>query len=153
MEVVILPDAGAVARLAADAVERVLRTAPAPVLGLATGSTPMPLYAELIRRHREAGLSFAAARAFMDSLPLQRTAYIQVAAHYTEPDGLIIDTHGAEVIDPVWSLHAAANERIGEQVPTCLERDFNFGDFSALTAEVRQIARRQAATPSRREAA
>jgi len=28
------------------------------VLGLATGSTPLPLYAELIRLHREAGLSF-----------------------------------------------------------------------------------------------
>ena len=29
------------------------------VLGLATGSTPIPLYDELIRRHREEGLSFA----------------------------------------------------------------------------------------------
>jgi glucosamine-6-phosphate deaminase len=29
------------------------------VLGLATGSTPLPLYAELIRLHREEGLSFA----------------------------------------------------------------------------------------------
>ncbi|HVZ64354.1 MAG TPA: glucosamine-6-phosphate deaminase [Lacunisphaera sp.] len=29
------------------------------VLGLATGSTPIPLYAELVRRHREEGLSFA----------------------------------------------------------------------------------------------
>lgn len=28
------------------------------VLGLATGSTPIPLYAELVRRHREKGLSF-----------------------------------------------------------------------------------------------
>jgi glucosamine-6-phosphate deaminase len=65
MEVVVLPDAGAVARLAADAVERVLRTEPVPVLGLATGSTPLPLYAELVRRHREEGLSFAAARAFL----------------------------------------------------------------------------------------
>ncbi|MEM6687797.1 MAG: 6-phosphogluconolactonase [Planctomycetota bacterium] len=29
------------------------------VLGLATGSTPIPVYAELVRRHREDGLSFA----------------------------------------------------------------------------------------------
>ncbi|MDB4784666.1 glucosamine-6-phosphate deaminase [Akkermansiaceae bacterium] len=29
------------------------------VLGLATGSTPLPFYDELIRRHREEGLSFA----------------------------------------------------------------------------------------------
>ena len=92
--------------------------------------------------------------AFMDSLPLQRTAYIHVAGHYTEPDGLIIDTHGADVIDPVWSLLAKAYDRIGGSVPTCLERDFNFGDFSALAAEVRQIARLQAAAPQlSREAA
>ena len=92
--------------------------------------------------------------AFMDSLPLQRTTYIHVAGHYTEPDGLIIDTHGADVIDPVWSLLAKAYDRIGGSVPTCLERDFNFGDFSALTAEVRQIARLQAAAPQlSREAA
>ena len=92
--------------------------------------------------------------AFMDSLPLQRTAYIHVAGHYTEPDGLIIDTHGAGVTDPVWSLLETAYQRIGSDVPTCLERDFNFGDFSALTAEVRQIARLQAAAPQfSREAA
>ncbi len=85
--------------------------------------------------------------AFLDALPLSRTAYLHVAGHYTEPDGLIIDTHGADVVDPVWSLLAATYARIGGDVPTCLERDFNFGDFSALTAEVRQIARLQAAAP------
>jgi glucosamine-6-phosphate deaminase len=31
----------------------------APVLGLATGSTPIPLYRELVERHRRDGLSFA----------------------------------------------------------------------------------------------
>ena len=34
------------------------------VLGLATGSTPLPLYAELIRLHREEGLSFANVHSF-----------------------------------------------------------------------------------------
>lgn len=65
MEVVILRDAGAVARLAADAVEAVIRGRPSPVLGLATGSSPLGTYAELRRRHREAGLSFARATAFL----------------------------------------------------------------------------------------
>lgn len=64
MEVIVLPSAADVARLAADVIERVLATAGAPVLGLATGSTPEPLYAELIRRHQDEGLSFAHARAF-----------------------------------------------------------------------------------------
>ncbi len=89
---------------------------------------------------------------FMTSLPLDRTCYIHVAGHYVEPDGLLIDTHGADVIDPVWSLLEAAYAQIGREVPTCLERDFNFADFSALTAEVAQIARLQAAARHREAA-
>jgi uncharacterized protein (UPF0276 family) len=88
---------------------------------------------------------------FMNSLPLERTCYVHVAGHYVEPDGLLIDTHGAAVIDPVWSLLEAAYQRIGE-VPTCLERDFNIPDLGQLTTEVEIIARMQAAA-KRREAA
>ncbi|UCV20361.1 HvfB family MNIO-type RiPP peptide maturase [Ferribacterium limneticum] len=83
--------------------------------------------------------------AFMHALPLERTCYVHVAGHYVEPDGLLIDTHGADVIDPVWSLLEAAYARIGGEVPTCLERDFNFPDFFRLTVEVEQIVRLQAA--------
>lgn len=92
--------------------------------------------------------------AFMDALPLERTCYVHVAGHYVEPDGLLIDTHGAEVIDPVWALLEAAYQRIGGDVPSCLERDFNLPDLGILTAEVAQIARLQARAPSiQREAA
>jgi glucosamine-6-phosphate deaminase len=65
VEVVILDDAADVARVGGDVVEAVVRGRDRPVLGLATGSSPVPLYRELIRRHREAGLSFATARAFL----------------------------------------------------------------------------------------
>jgi uncharacterized protein (UPF0276 family) len=82
--------------------------------------------------------------AFMSALPLERTCYIHVAGHYTEPDGLIIDTHGAPVIEPVWALLAAAYERIGGVVPTCLERDFNFPDLAELTAELAMVSKTQA---------
>jgi glucosamine-6-phosphate deaminase len=41
-----------------------LRTRPESVLGLPTGRTPVPLYRELVRLHREEGLSFARARTF-----------------------------------------------------------------------------------------
>lgn len=64
MEVVIAP-AAQLARLAADAVERLLRARPTAVLGLATGSSPLAVYDELARRHAQEGLSFAHARAFM----------------------------------------------------------------------------------------
>ncbi|WP_265523744.1 glucosamine-6-phosphate deaminase, partial [Oerskovia flava] len=50
---------------AADAVESLVRSKPDAVLGLATGSSPLRVYDELVRRHRESGLSFARARAFM----------------------------------------------------------------------------------------
>ena len=80
--------------------------------------------------------------AFMDALPLERTCYIHVAGHYVEPDGLLIDTHGAEVIDPVWSLLETAYQHVGN-IPTCLERDFNIPDLDALSAEVGVIARLQ----------
>lgn len=63
MEVVIAP-AAELAALAADAVETLLTRRPDAVLGLATGSTPLALYDELVRRH-QAGLSFARARAFL----------------------------------------------------------------------------------------
>ncbi|MBK8891090.1 MAG: DUF692 domain-containing protein [Dechloromonas sp.] len=85
------------------------------------------------------------ALAFLDALPLERTGYVHVAGHSVEPDGMLIDTHGAGVIDPVWSLLEAAYQRIGP-VPTCLERDFNIPDLGQLTAEVELIARLQAAT-------
>jgi uncharacterized protein (UPF0276 family) len=89
---------------------------------------------------------------FMNALPLERTCYIHVAGHYTEPDGLLIDTHGAEVIDPVWSLLEAAYARTGP-VPTCLERDFNIPNLAALTTEVEVIERLQAPFRTERRAA
>jgi len=54
MEVVPLGSAGEIAALAADVIEAVVRRKRAAVLGLATGSTPLPVYQELIRRHNAA---------------------------------------------------------------------------------------------------
>ena len=42
------------------------------------------------------------AEQFLNALPAQRIAYIHVAGHYVEDEDLIVDTHGADVIDPVW---------------------------------------------------
>ena len=88
----------------------------------------------------------------LHALPLERTCYVHIAGHFVEPNGLHIDTHGAEVIDPVWSLLEAAFVRIGGEVPTCLERDFNFPEFSRLTAEIEHITRLQAAAGQRKAA-
>jgi glucosamine-6-phosphate deaminase len=65
VEVVIRPDAVGVAMLVADAVERLVRSKPDAVLGVATGSSPLGVYRELIRRHHASGLSFRAATVFL----------------------------------------------------------------------------------------
>ena len=83
--------------------------------------------------------------AYLAQLPLERTCYVHVAGHYVEDDGLLIDTHGSDVIDPVWQLLQAAYQRIGHSVPTCLERDFNIPDLATLSHEVAHIARLQKA--------
>ncbi len=64
MEVIIVRKPEDAAPIVADAYSKLLAAKPDAVLGLATGSTPLPVYQELIRRHHEEGLSFAHARAF-----------------------------------------------------------------------------------------
>lgn len=63
MEVVILSSSEEVAQRAADIFERQVRRG--ATLGLATGSTPLRTYQELVHRHRDQGLSFAECRAFL----------------------------------------------------------------------------------------
>lgn len=62
---VIITSVAQQAKLAADAIEALLRRRPQSTLGLATGSSPLAVYEELIRRHRDQGLSFRSARGFM----------------------------------------------------------------------------------------
>ena len=64
MKILILPDAAVAAAHAADIVARTLQAKPDAVLGLATGGTMQPVYAELVRRHRAGHLSFARAASF-----------------------------------------------------------------------------------------
>ena len=64
IDVCVLDDASAVAVAAAGLFAELLRRRPDAVLGLATGSTPEPVYAEMVRLHRDEGLGFARARAF-----------------------------------------------------------------------------------------
>ncbi|WP_454853351.1 glucosamine-6-phosphate deaminase [Promicromonospora soli] len=91
MEVVIAPP-GELARLAADAVEGLVRANPEAVLGLATGSSPLAVYDELVRRH-EAGLSFARARAFM------LDEYVGLPADHPERYRNVIDKEFASRVD------------------------------------------------------
>lgn len=79
---------------------------------------------------------------FLRTMPARRIAYLHVAGHYVEPDGLIIDTHGAPVIDPVWQLLEETYATFGVS-PTLLERDFNVPALPELLTEVETIRRYQ----------
>jgi len=85
---------------------------------------------------------------FLHALPAARVRYIHVAGHYNEAADLIVDTHGANVIDPVWDLLAAAYEHAGV-VPTLLERDFNFPPLAELLGELDTVRRLQRAALER----
>lgn len=76
--------------------------------------------------------------AFIDALPVSAVRYIHIAGHYDEADDLKVDTHGTEVIDPVWGLLDETYRRTGA-LPTLLERDFNFPELRQLLGEVAQI--------------
>jgi len=84
------------------------------------------------------------ARAFIDRIPAERVAYLHVAGHYNEAPDLIVDTHGADIIDPVWDLLAYTYDRIGAR-PTLLERDYNIPPLPELLAELGRVRTLQSA--------
>ncbi len=90
---VIIADAPTLAALAADAIDRLLRAKPDAVIGLATGSSPLAIYDELARRHREEGLSFARARAFM------LDEYVGIAPDHPERYRNVIEKEIASRVD------------------------------------------------------
>jgi hypothetical protein len=76
---------------------------------------------------------------FLTRLPGERIVYAHVAGHHEEAPDLRVDTHGADVIDPVWDLLGTAYTHFGV-FPTLLERDFNIPPLDDLVSEVDRIA-------------
>ena len=81
---------------------------------------------------------------FLHGLPGGRIAYIHTAGHLQAAEDLIIDTHGAEVIDPVWALLEETYRCFGV-FPTLLERDYNIPPIEELLPEVERITQLQSA--------
>lgn len=86
--------------------------------------------------------------AFIRQLPGERIAYAHVAGHLCTGSGLIVDTHGEAVIDPVWRLLSDAYAEHGV-FPTLLERDENIPALAEVLPEVERIASLQAAHGAR----
>jgi uncharacterized protein (UPF0276 family) len=83
------------------------------------------------------------ADAFLAGVPARRVRYLHVAGHYVEAEDLRVDTHGADVIDPVWTLLERTYARLGP-LPTLLERDFNIPPLPTLLREVERVRALQA---------
>ena len=64
MRIAILPTPEDIAVVAADRIQSLLERKPSAVLGLATGSTPLPLYDELTKRYEAGEISFADTQSF-----------------------------------------------------------------------------------------
>ena len=79
---------------------------------------------------------------FLRQMPSERIVYMHMAGHYNEAENLIVDTHAADVIEPVWALLEQTYALHGVH-PTLLERDFNIPPLTELMQEVKRIARVQ----------
>jgi uncharacterized protein len=80
---------------------------------------------------------------FLRQIPKDKIVYSHVAGHLQVKPDLLIDTHGQNVIDPVWALLDEAYALFGT-FPTLLERDTNIPPLPELMVEVNKIASLQA---------
>jgi uncharacterized protein (UPF0276 family) len=78
------------------------------------------------------------AHEFLRGIPGERIVYVHVAGHYQQTPDLLIDTHGEDVIDPVWTLLEEAYQLFGT-FPTLLERDNNIPPLNLLMRELNKI--------------
>ena len=81
---------------------------------------------------------------YLDAFPLHLVGEVHLGGHDEDRDDhgrrLLIDSHGAEVVDPVWALYARVIERAGA-MPTLIEWDNDVPDWTVLAAEAGRAAR------------
>ncbi len=87
--------------------------------------------------------------AYLDGMPPSRVQQFHLAGH-EHASQLIIDTHDAPIVDPVWQLYVAAVRRFG-RVSTMIERDDHIPPLDELLAELAHA--RDLAEPLLRETA
>jgi uncharacterized protein (UPF0276 family) len=78
---------------------------------------------------------------YIDAFPLDYVGEIHLGGHDEDEDEngdpLLIDSHGREVVDPVWALYAHTIERGGAK-PTLIEWDTDVPDWPTLAAEAQR---------------
>lgn len=90
-------------------------------------------------------------QAYIDAYPLDAVGEIHVGGHDEDTDDtgapLLIDSHGAAVVDPVWALLDYTLERAGPK-PVLVEWDTDVPDWSVLSAEADRAAASLARVPA-----
>ena len=80
---------------------------------------------------------------YLDAFPLHAVGEIHLGGHDEDRDDhgrrLLIDSHGAEVVDPVWALYAHVIAQGGPR-PTLIEWDNDVPDWPILSAEAGRAA-------------
>jgi uncharacterized protein (UPF0276 family) len=82
-------------------------------------------------------------RAYLSAIPMAAVGEVHLGGHDAQDDGagapLLIDSHGAPVADPVWTLYAAAMAAMGPR-PTLIEWDTDVPDWPVLRDEAARAA-------------
>ena len=122
MEVIICSDEQAVGRIAADRIAKVLGRAKAPVLGVATGSTPLTTYSSLAALAAEGKADFTDLRAFaLDEyigLPADDERSYAATIRHTVTEQLGLDPANVHtpdgMADDLDAASLAAGARVGD---------------------------------------
>ncbi|SHH57053.1 DUF692 domain-containing protein [Cognatishimia maritima] len=82
-------------------------------------------------------------RAYIDDYPLEQVGEIHLGGHDEDEDDhgkpLLIDSHGAEIVDPVWALLDHTLEQSGPR-PILIEWDTDVPEWPVLSAEADRAA-------------
>lgn len=78
-------------------------------------------------------------RDYIMRLPLERVVQIHIAGHTEERPGLLIDTHGAPIVDPVYALLEWTLPKLPRPVPILLERDHHIPPLAELEQELHRV--------------
>ncbi|WP_309663273.1 DUF692 domain-containing protein [Tabrizicola sp.] len=80
---------------------------------------------------------------YVQAFPLQHVGEIHLGGHHVDADDngnpLLIDSHGTEVVDPVWALYAQVIA-LGGPRPTLIEWDNDVPAWPVLAAEAARAA-------------
>ncbi|MHC4064104.1 MAG: glucosamine-6-phosphate deaminase [Planctomycetota bacterium] len=124
MEIIITETKDQMDKLAAQMIERQLLRKPSSVLGLATGSTPVGPYRELVRMHKEEGLDFSKVITFnvdeyLDLPPSHKQSYHYFMDQHlfnhinVDPQNVHVPYGHAEDVEEFCQWYEAEIERVG----------------------------------------